>query len=93
MANLDNGVMLGALGNSARIGAGSLAPPSGMVIAAIQFVGKATITGLTAEDNDKWINVDVTFKFNESDNKSALVIFIFAVVVAIIVIYLVIILF
>tara|TARA_R110000744_G_scaffold305164_1_gene413497 strand:+ start:42 stop:407 length:366 start_codon:yes stop_codon:yes gene_type:complete len=58
MANLDNGVMLGALGNSARITAGSLAPPSGMVIAAIQFAGKATLSALTAEDNDKWINVD-----------------------------------
>ena len=55
-ANLDNGVMLGALGSSARITGGALAPPTGMVIAAIQFCGKATIEALVSEDNDKFIN-------------------------------------
>ena len=56
MANIDNGVMLGALGSSARISAGSLAPPAGMVIAAIQFCGGATLSALVSEDNDKFIN-------------------------------------
>ena len=56
MANIDNGVMLGALGSSARISGGTLAPPKGMVIAAIQFCGKATVEGLVSEDNDKFIN-------------------------------------
>ena len=56
MANIDNGVMLGALGSSARITGGSLAPPAGMVIAAIQFCGTATLSALVAEDNNKFIN-------------------------------------
>ena len=55
-ANLDNGVMLGALGSSARITGGSLAPPKGMVIAAIQFCGKSTVEALVSENNDKFIN-------------------------------------
>jgi len=58
MANIDSGVMLGALGSSARISGGSLAPPKGMVIAAIQFVGQATLEDAQAEDNDKFLNTD-----------------------------------
>jgi len=56
MANIDNGVMLGALGSSARISGGTLAPPAGMVIAAIQFCGTATLSALVSENNDKFIN-------------------------------------
>jgi len=56
MANIDNGVMLGALGSSARVSGGTLAPPAGMVIAAIQFCGTATIEALVSEDNNKFIN-------------------------------------
>ncbi len=59
MANIDNGVMLGALGSSARISAGTLAPPAGMVIAAIQFCGTATLSALVSEDNNKFINHDI----------------------------------
>ena len=58
-ANLDNGVMLGALGSSARISGGTLAPPKGMVIAAIQFCGKATIESLVSENNNKFINSNI----------------------------------
>ena len=65
MANIDNGVMLGALGSSARITGGTLTPPTGMVIAAIQFVGKATLSDAQAEDNNKFINTDVA-----ANNKS-----------------------
>ena len=55
-ANLDNGVILGALGSTHTDGTGAVVPPSGMVIAAIQFISKNTPTALVAENPDKFFN-------------------------------------
>lgn len=55
-ANLDNGVILGALGSLHTDGTGAVKPPSGMVIAAIQFISKNTPTALVAENPDKTFN-------------------------------------
>ena len=49
MANIDHGVILGALGSTHTDGTGAVAPPDGMVIAAIQFISKNTPTALIAE--------------------------------------------
>jgi len=53
-ANLDNGVILGALGSLHTDGTGAVKPPAGMVIAAIQFISKNTPTHLVAENADKF---------------------------------------
>ena len=61
-ANLDNGVMLGALGSSFVKTDGAVKPPKGMVIAAIQFItggGSGTgvvITELIAENPTLFFN-------------------------------------
>ena len=46
-ANLDNGVMLGSLGSAYVNTTGEVSPPTGMVIAAIQFIsGSAATSGM-----------------------------------------------
>ena len=55
-ANLDNGVILGALGSLHTDGTGAVKPPAGMVIAAIQFLSKNTPTALVAENADKFFS-------------------------------------
>ena len=57
MANLDNGVILGALGSAFSNTADTIFPPTGMVIASIQFLsGDSKITTLIAETPSKTIN-------------------------------------
>ena len=56
MANLDNGVMIGALGSAHTDGTGAVTPPAGMVISAIQFISKNTPTALIAETPGKFFN-------------------------------------
>ena len=60
MANLDNGVVLGALGSAYSNNTEAVTPPDGMVIAAIQFVGGGSggtrITALVAEEPDRFFN-------------------------------------
>ena len=56
-ANLDNGVILGALGSAHTDGTGAIVPPTGMIIAAIQFITKNTPTALVAEDADRFISI------------------------------------
>ena len=46
-ANLDNGVMLGALGSAYVATTGEVSPPTGMIIAAIQFISGSSATGGT----------------------------------------------
>ena len=55
-ANIDHGVILGALGSAHTDGTAAVTPPSGMVIAAIQFISKNTPTALVAEDQGKYFN-------------------------------------
>tara|TARA_R100001369_G_scaffold37468_1_gene62902 strand:- start:468 stop:815 length:348 start_codon:yes stop_codon:yes gene_type:complete len=55
-ANLDNGVILGALGSTHTDTTAAIAPPTGMIIAAIQFITKNTPTALVAENPDKTFN-------------------------------------
>ena len=55
-ANLDNGVMLGALGSTFTDDTGAVTPPSGMVIVAIQMITKNAIQRLVAENPDKFYN-------------------------------------
>ena len=55
-ANIDHGVILGALGSLHTDGTGAVYPPTGMVIAAIQFISKNTPTALVAENPDKFFN-------------------------------------
>ena len=55
-ANLDNGVILGALGSLHTDGTGAVKPPKGMVIAAIQFLSKNIPTALVAENADKFFS-------------------------------------
>ena len=55
-ANLDNGVILGALGSSHTDTTADVYPPTGMVIAAIQFISKNTPTALQAENELKFFN-------------------------------------
>ena len=51
MANLDNGVMLGALGSSFVKTAGAVKPPKGMVITTIQFItGDSSGTGMVIQE-------------------------------------------
>ena len=57
MANLDNGVILGALGSSFSNTEDTIFPPTGMVIASIQFLsGNSKITTLIAETPSKTFN-------------------------------------
>jgi len=57
-ANLDNGVILGALGSSVSVDTTTLVmtPPPGMIIASIQFIGTCKIKTLVAEDPNKTFN-------------------------------------
>ena len=61
-ANLDNGVMLGALGSAYANTATTITPPTGMIIAAIQFIsgsassGGTGITTLRAEEPTRFFN-------------------------------------
>ena len=57
MANLDNGVILGALGSAIiKAAGGTVTPPSGMVIATIQFGVDVTPSALVAEIPGKYFN-------------------------------------
>ena len=59
-ANIDNGVILGALGSVHTDGPSSPAPvvpPKGMIIAAIQFISKNIPTALVAENPDKTFSI------------------------------------
>ena len=56
-ANLDNGVLIGALGSTYSRTATTIKPPTGMVIAAITFLSDNTLTTLTAENPDKFFNL------------------------------------
>jgi len=56
-ANLDNGVILGALGSAHTDTTAAIVPPTGMIIAAIQFISKNIPTALVAEDPDKTFNI------------------------------------
>ena len=59
-ANLDNGVILGALGSVYTNTDTAITPPPGMVIAAIQFLSSGSTAGkikaLVAEDPNKTFN-------------------------------------
>jgi len=55
-ANIDHGVLLGALGSVHTDTAAAVVPPTGMVIAAIQFITENTPTALVAENPDKFFN-------------------------------------
>ena len=55
-ANLDNGVILGALGSAHTDTTAAIVPPTGMIIAAIQFISKNTPTALIAETPGKFFN-------------------------------------
>ena len=56
-ANLDNGVILGALGSAhTDNGTAAIVPPTGMIIAAIQFISKNTPSRLIAETPGKFFN-------------------------------------
>jgi len=55
-ANLDNGVILGALGSAFTNTTGAITPPPGMVIATIQCIGVTRFTTLIAEDPNKTFN-------------------------------------
>ena len=57
-ANLDNGVMLGALGSVFTDGTGTVTPPKGMIIAAIQMITNNNIARLFAEDPTKFFNTE-----------------------------------
>ena len=56
-ANIDSGVILGALGSTYSRTATTIVPPTGMVIAAITFLSDNTLTTLTAENPDKFFNL------------------------------------
>jgi len=56
-ANIDHGVILGALGSVHTDGTGAVVPPTGMIIAAIQFISKNTPQTLVAENPDKFFNM------------------------------------
>ena len=57
-ANIDNGVIIGALGSAHTDGTAAIVPPTGMIIAAIQFISKNIPTDLVAEDEDRFISID-----------------------------------
>ena len=60
-ANLDNGVMLGALGSAHSRTSTPIVPPTGMIIAAIQVLAASgvTFTSLVAEEPTRFINQGV----------------------------------
>ena len=55
-ANLDNGVMLGALGSVFTDTDTAIAPPTGMVIVAIQMITNNNIHTLVAEEPTRFFN-------------------------------------
>ena len=55
-ANLDNGVILGALGSAFTNTDTVITPPPGMVIATIQCIAETKFTTLIAEDPNKTFN-------------------------------------
>jgi len=55
-ANLDNGVMLGALGSAHSRTSTPIVPPTGMIIAAIQVLTTTTFTSLVAQEPTRFIN-------------------------------------
>jgi len=55
-ANLDNGVILGALGSAFTNTTGAITPPPGMVIATVQCIGVTRFVTLIAEDPNKTFN-------------------------------------
>ena len=60
-ANIDNGVIIGALGSVFTDGPASPAPvvpPTGMIIAAIQFITPNKPTALVAENPAKFFNTE-----------------------------------
>ena len=83
-ANLDNGVILGALGSVVNLDSTTtlMTPPPGMIIATIQFIGVAKINTLTAEDPNKTFNTVIashqattsgspTVGYNDQDHGTA----------------------
>ena len=76
MANIDHGVILGALGSAHTDGTGAVTPPAGMVISAIQFItgGSAAtpkITALVAEDPNKTFNTVIPSHQNDDGSAVA----------------------
>ena len=65
-ANIDHGVILGALGSLHTDGTGEVKPPSGMVIAAIQFISKNVPVELVAENPNKTFNTGGTPNSNQT---------------------------
>ena len=63
-ANIDNGVMLGALGSSYTRTGTTLVPPKGMIIAAIQPLSAMAFSTLTAENPEKFFNTSSTIANN-----------------------------
>ncbi len=59
-ANIDHGVILGALGSAHTDTDTAILPPTGMVIAAIQFISKNVPTELIAENPNKTFNTGGT---------------------------------
>jgi len=75
-ANLDNGVILGALGSAFTNTTAPITPPPGMIIAAIQFItgGSAAtpkITALVAEDPNKTFNTVIPSHQNDDGSAVA----------------------
>ena len=64
-ANIDHGVLLGALGSVHTDTAAAVVPPTGMVIAAIQFITENTPTALVAENPNKFFNTGGSANSNE----------------------------
>ena len=69
-ANLDNGVILGALGSAFTNTTGAITPPPGMVIATVQCIGATRFTTLIAEDPNKTFNTALA---SHQDNDSGAV--------------------
>ena len=69
-ANLDNGVILGALGSAFTNTTGAITPPPGMVIATIQCIAETKFTTLIAEDPNKTFNTALA---SHQDNDSGAV--------------------
>ena len=69
-ANLDNGVILGALGSAFTNTTGAITPPPGMVIATIQCIALTKFTTLIAEDPNKTFNTALA---SHQDNDSGAV--------------------
>tara|TARA_R110000744_G_scaffold337448_1_gene442668 strand:+ start:20 stop:367 length:348 start_codon:yes stop_codon:yes gene_type:complete len=60
MANIDNGVMLGALGSAYTRTGTTIVPPTGMVIAALQPLSEMSFSTLTTELPTKFYNTSTT---------------------------------